>query len=209
MKVVIASDTHFALMKKIIDLPKGDILIMAGDLDIYNSQHYDIFCQWMRQLPHKYKIIIPGNHDLFWRDAKKGVAVDCGDFSLLVHCGMEIEGLKVFGSPYTPWFGNWAFMYRRYHNLWDDIPSDTDVLITHGPPFGILDEVRSGTSIGEKAGDHHLRRRVLEIKPRIHCFGHIHGGSGVMDLEGTKFINASVVDDLYRYNGREITVIDI
>lgn len=209
MKIVIVSDTHIALLKKIIDVPDGDMLIIAGDLDIYNSRHLEIFSEWMKRLPHKYKVIVPGNHDLFWRDTPKGETIRYDDFSLLVHSGIEVKGLKIFGSPYTPWFGNWAFMYRRYHHLWEDIPKDTDVLVTHGPPFGILDDIRSGLDAGRCAGDHYLRNKVLETKPRVHCFGHIHGGSGVMDLEGIKFINASVVDDLYQYNGREITVVDL
>jgi len=210
MKAVIVADTHFSLMKRIIDIPNGDILVHCGDLDVYNQEHLELFSEWMRSLPHKYKIVVPGNHDIFWRGYKNGV-FDYEDFILLIHNEIEVEGTKIFGSPYTLEFGNWAFMYDKEHSnfIWRDVPDDIDVLVSHGPPYQILDEVKSGPTSGSHPGCRALRSKVLEIKPRIHCFGHIHGGSGVMERDGIKFINASVVDDLYCYNNREISVIDI
>jgi len=210
MKLVIVADTHFALIKKMIEIPDGDILIHCGDLDVYDQRHFIAFRQWMKSLPHKNKVIIPGNHDLFWKGRENGV-IQYKDFILLIHDKIEIEGIKIFGSPYTLKFQNWTFMYDKEHSnyIWSDVPNDIDVLITHGPPYRILDEVTSGPTAGKHGGCRGLRNKVLEIKPKIHCFGHIHGGSGVMERDGIKFVNASVVDDLYNYNGREITVLEI
>lgn len=212
MKAVIIADTHFALAPhmKSIEIPDGDLLIHCGDFDVYNREHFVSFCKWMRKLPHKYKVAVPGNHDVFWRGYKNGLIQHKG-FTLLIHDRVEIEGIKIFGSPYTLIFNNWAFMYDKEHSnhIWRDVPSDIDVLVTHGPPYRILDEVKSGPTSGKHPGCRGLRNKVLEIKPRIHCFGHIHGGSGVMELDDIKFVNASVVDDLYNDNGREIVVMEI
>jgi predicted phosphodiesterase len=149
MKVVIIADTHFALMKKIIDIPDGDMLIHCGDLDVYNKDHFVIFRKWMKSLPHKYKVIIPGNHDVFWKGHQNGV-INYKDFYLLLHDKVEIEGVKIFGSPYTLKFQNWTFMYDKEHShkIWSDVPNDIDILVSHGPPYRILDEVTSGPTAG-------------------------------------------------------------
>jgi Icc-related predicted phosphoesterase len=107
-----------------------------------------------------------------------------------------IEGLKFYGSPWQPTFHNWAFNKDRGEKIkteWDKIPSDTDVLITHGPPFGILDK----TVDNEKVGCEELLLAVNRIKPKIHIFGHIHENYGEIKLNGTHFINPSSCD--YNY----------
>jgi Icc-related predicted phosphoesterase len=111
--------------------------------------------------------------------------------------GVTIEGIKFWGSPVTPFFHNWAF--NRYENEigphWDLIPEGIDVLITHGPPHGILDKtIREGWSVGCKS----LKAKVDQIKPQVHVFGHIHEEMGQVEIGGTTFINASVVDERYR-----------
>lgn len=206
MKAVFVSDTHFALLNKMIEIPDGDILFHSGDLDVYNEEQFNVFREWMRRLPHKYKIIVPGNHDLFWKNEKNGV-IDYGDFILLIHDKIEVDQLSIFGSPFTPRFGNWAFMYdKEYQNyIWKDVPNNLDVLITHGPLYGILDYVKDGIFAGRNAGCRGLRQRVFDAKPKIHCFGHIHGGAGTTKEDGIYFINSSVVDDIYQYNGQQVT----
>ena len=102
--------------------------------------------------------------------------------------GIEIEGLKFCGSPVTPRFLGMAFNVRAGEEIkrnWQMIPADTDILITHGPPHGILDN---------EMGDEELLSQIQKIKPRIHCFGHIHGTSGVQILNGTTFINSAMVN---------------
>ena len=110
---------------------------------------------------------------------------------------MVIDGVKFYGSPWQPWFYDWAFKFERGPEIrakWDLIPEDTDVLITHGPLFGIGDL----TAHGDQAGCHDLLEVVEKIKPAIHIFGHIHEGYGVTSNGVTTFINASICDHLYQ-----------
>tara|TARA_R110002073_G_scaffold128374_2_gene274096 strand:- start:242 stop:643 length:402 start_codon:yes stop_codon:yes gene_type:complete len=110
---------------------------------------------------------------------------------------VEIEGLKIYGSPWQPWFFNWAFNLRTPEELkekWDKIPEDTDVLVTHGPPLGILDLTMDGLNVGCSE----LIKAVERIKPRAHIFGHIHEGYGDTMLDGCIFVNASINTHRYR-----------
>lgn len=184
------------------DLPGGDLLIIPGDLTARNTQEeYDTFLSWLSQLPYRCKIVIAGNHDGL---IEKGKVVIKGDsFEKNIHylcdSGMEFEGLKIWGSPYTPTFGRWYFMRNRGEEIkkhWDLIPSGIDILVTHGPPYGILDANYEGL----KVGCEELRNAVQErVKPRIHCFGHIHEWGGrTTEIEGTTYVNCSYVDERYR-----------
>ena len=111
--------------------------------------------------------------------------------------GVTIEGLKFFGSPVSPHFAGWGFEKTRGTDIkkhWDLIPADTDILITHGPAFGLLDRTLDGTNVGCED----LRERIHEIKPLIDGCGHIHEAYGELESEGTLFINASSLDIFYR-----------
>ena len=111
---------------------------------------------------------------------------------------MELLGLKIWGSPVQPEFNNWSFNVARgtaIRRYWEMIPADTDVLVTHGPPFGVLDQVNPSTA---HLGCEELAKVIEEIKPRLHLFGHIHGGHGSSASNGTQFVNASVVNEAYR-----------
>ena len=105
------------------------------------------------------------------------------------------ERIKIWGSPFTPEFLNWAFMGtpEKRKALWAEIPEHLDILITHGPPFGILDR----TIDGENAGCPHLLKAVQSKKPKIHLFGHIHEGYGTLEIDGTLFVNASLCNERY------------
>jgi Icc-related predicted phosphoesterase len=212
MKIVAVSDTHNALLRSWgrepnYQIPDGDIFIHAGDLDVYDKSDWLEFCVWIKKLPHKYKVVIPGNHDFYIERYIKHI-LD-GSFNLLIHESREIDGLKIFGSPYVSWCGNWVFQYGKNdaHNVWAYIPNDTDILITHSAPRGILDKT-SPQYAGILAGCPALKSRVLEIKPKLHVFGHIHNGAGIKKVIGTTFINASVVDDDYLPNSK-VFVVDI
>lgn len=178
------------------DIPKGELLIISGDLTGRDTvREYERFFEWLNALDFRCKIIIAGNHDGLIEEG----LIDFGpDIHYLCDSGMEYEGVKVWGSPYTPTFLNWHFMRERGADIkkhWDLIPQDTDILITHGPPQGILDK----TENGDHAGCLDLRHAVERIQPKIHCFGHIHEGGGqVFDLGQTKCVNCSYVDENYR-----------
>jgi Icc-related predicted phosphoesterase len=108
-----------------------------------------------------------------------------------------IDGTKFYGSPWQPWFYDWAFNLQRCPEIrskWELIPEGIDILITHGPPYGIEDL----TARGDKAGCHDLLEVVEKIKPRVHIFGHIHEGYGINAIDGTTFINANSYNHNYR-----------
>lgn len=182
--------------------PKNiDGVIIAGDLattkdPVINSNELRDGLNWLDALPYKYKIFVPGNHDTSF---EKGLVKreDYPNIHILVDQAVSINGINFYGSPRTPSFGyGWAYNVDRYQieMYWQIIPDDTHILITHGPPFGILDE-----TYGAHYGDNELRNRVEEFKPIYHIFGHFHNEKGatnsmIFSNGNTTFINASVVD---------------
>lgn len=179
-------------------LPGGDLLIIAGDLTARNTlAGYESFVNWLNKQPYRCIIVIAGNHDGL---IEKGVITIGSDhIHYLCDSGLTFKGFKIWGSPYTPTFLSWYFMRDRGDAIkkhWDLIPADTDILVTHGPPFGILDETIEGIHVGCED----LKAAVQErVKPRFHCFGHIHEcGGSMVEIEGTKYINCSYVDERYR-----------
>ncbi len=204
MKIVCISDTHNAHEQ--IAVPDGDILIHSGDATtVGNIEQISAFNQWFSSLPHKHKIFIAGNHDwLFEKDNSLARSLLDKSIIYLQDNFVNIEGLKIYGSPWQPRFYDWAFNLNRGKELaekWRWIPSDIDVLITHGPPFKILDEVPRQYFI-ENTGCEELRKRIEQIaelkKLKLHVFGHIHCGYGVKKEFGVKFINASTCDEDYQ-----------
>lgn len=194
MRLVIFSDTHN--VHSFLDVPDGDMLIFAGDMCSYgHRKEAKKFIKWMKELPHEHKVAICGNHD--WPFARyMGFAED--NFSgtgihFLLDSSVTIEGIKIYGSPWQPEFNNWAFNLHRGEELariWKEIPDDTDILVTHGPPDGILDNCG-----GLPVGCADLRDRVLEVKPKFHIFGHIHTQYGIRRRDGIVYVNGSIVDD--------------
>lgn len=195
MKFVCLSDTHN--LHNQLEVPDGDVLLHAGDFTNYgNKRDIQNFNLFLNKLPHTYKVIIAGNHDfMFERKPTKARA-------LLTNCiyledsAVEIEGFMIYGSPWQPWFFDWAFNLPRGKPLkekWDLIPKDTDILITHGPPYGHGDKViRNGSQ-----GCVDLLDAIQRVKPRYHIFGHIHEGYGITKEGKTLCINASNVDFHY------------
>jgi Icc-related predicted phosphoesterase len=204
-KIVLLSDTHNSHEQ--ITVPDGDILIHAGDAT-NRGQIDEIvdFNRWFSQLPHKYKIFVAGNHDwLFEKRPKYSQSLLASSVIYLQDSSVEIEGLKIYGSPWQPAFFDWAFNLKRGKQLakkWALIPNDIDVLITHGPPFGILDE----TPRGDFAGCEELRKRVETVRPRLHVFGHIHSGYGAAEKFCVRFVNASNCDEDYLPTNAPIVV---
>lgn len=202
LKIVCLSDTHNCNEQIIV--PEGDILIHAGDATIRGSvPEIKAFNEWFANLPHQVKIFVAGNHDWLFETNNRFARTLLDDSIIYLQDSfIEIEGLKFYGSPWQPRFYDWAFNLNRGAELaekWKSIPADTDVLITHGPPFGILDEVPRQYWI-ENTGCEELRKKVEEIRPKAHVFGHIHCGYGTAEKFGVKFINASNCDESYEPN---------
>ena len=187
MRIVCLSDTHDSFRE--FSVPDGDLLLHGGDLSRRGTlQEVTASANWLRSLPHPHKVVIGGNHDF---------CLERGDPREILH-GLSylqdewvvINGIKIFGSPWSPTHGNWAFQADRGEPLrecWQRIPGDTQILITHGPPHGILDRHVSGTHLG----CHDLAQRVEQVKPTVHLFGHVHESYGCLVQHGTLFINAS------------------
>jgi Icc-related predicted phosphoesterase len=188
MRIVCVSDTHG--YHELTKIPDGDILVHAGDICRHGGlEDVDDFNRWLGKLPHKHKVVICGNHDWCFQEKPAEARARITNAIYLQDSGCEIEGLKFYGSPWTPLFCDWSFMLSEPELAakWELIPDGLDVLITHGPPLGFRDM----TGRGEPAGNSTLRDRVSKVKPRLHIFGHIHEAAGRTELEGTIYLNAA------------------
>jgi predicted phosphohydrolase len=199
MRIVCISDTHLAHRDTTLPIPDGDLLIHAGDGTLEGSiQETTHFLRWLSDLPHRNKILIAGNHDwLFQMQSLLARSLVPAGISYLEDSAAEIEGLKVYGSPWQPEFLNWAFNLPRGPRLrqrWNQIPAKTDILVTHGPPAGILDQ----TPNGEHVGCIDLLDAVERLKPKLHVFGHVHHSYGSTDVGCTRYVNASLCDEDYQ-----------
>lgn len=203
MKIWLISDTHGK--EDELTIPKDiDMVISAGDGGTYKNPRHckpdlDKFLQWFNDLDIKHKVYVPGNHDT----AMEAELIDEGSFeniNFLFHEALEIEGIRMFGSPYTPAFYDWAYNSTEEEliELWKQIPSHLDILITHGPPKGILDRCADGY----RAGCEHLLWEVdVAGGPKYHVFGHIHEDGGKQEVHNnTTYINASVLDLQYNWS---------
>lgn len=210
MKILHIGDTH--TFHKLLIIPKNiDLIIFSGDCsnprNPYNNEpEVREFIDWFGGLPIKYKIFVAGNHDT---SIEKGL-VTKEDFNqnnihYLENSSVEIEGIKIFGSPYTPQFGQWSFMKARHKldRIWGiAIPPDSDIVVTHGPPKGVLDLSYDTEGKLEFCGDKSLMNRIKEINPILMLFGHIHNNKDIVNT-GTRvvygldtiFSNGSVLTD--------------
>lgn len=187
-------------------LQGGDLLIVAGDLTARDTyEEFIQFHDWFGAQKYRKRIVIAGNHDGSIQRRLNPGFWNYGDY--LEDSGIEFEGLKIWGSPWTPTFLNWHFMKDRGEPIkkkWDLIPNDTDILITHGPPYGVLDKVNL-SSRGDKfklAGCEELRLALERVKPKLHVFGHIHSEGGKQLLfkhqgPNTICVNAAIMDEDY------------
>lgn len=191
-----------------LKLPEGDILIHAGDFDINSPDDFNYAIKWMDKQPFKYKVLIGGNHDFYLEKLYKTKARYEGfpkHFYYLCNEWVKIEGIKIWGSPFSPIFNDWAFMedLATLKEAWDLIPSDTDIVVTHCPAFGINDQVQpSFISVGCPA----LRDKLKSIKPKYHICGHIHEAYGVYQDEHTTYINASLLDEYYAMVNKPVEI---
>lgn len=199
MKLALLSDTHGR--HRAVTIPSVDVAIHCGDFTKFGKlAELKEFVEWFNHQPARYRILISGNHD---RCTYRGYIKDAHDFladagvNYLEDSEVTIEGVRFYGSPWTPMFLDWSWMMDRgqaIKTIWDRIPLGIDVLVTHGPPMGKLDwSIYSNEHVG--CAD--LREAVKRIQPRLHCFGHIHHSYGAMDFGPTAFVNCSICDEDY------------
>jgi Icc-related predicted phosphoesterase len=199
MKICIISDTH-GKHNRLPRLAPADVIIHCGDISSV-GRDYEVanFLKWFSALDQfRHKIFIAGNHDfLFERESIVARRLVPGNVTYLEDNGVEIEGIRFWGTPVSKPFNNWAFNRPEEKLLqhWQAVPGDTDVLITHTPPYSIMDWVDWNRS---HEGSPTLYKEVVErIRPKIHCFGNIHSGYGKKTMDGITFVNASNLDDDY------------
>lgn len=174
-------------------MPFADVLIHSGDFTMFSKSLAAIerFNQWMDALPHRHKLVVPGNHEFFLEaDPSRRSLVNSA--TVLINEAIDINQLRVWGSPVTMLYGG-AFGLSKAadrRRLYATIPDDTDIVITHGPPYGILD-CTPGSNY--HAGCPELLEAIQRVKPKLHVFGHIHGGHGITEQGGTLFVNAALL----------------
>ncbi|MDE0839321.1 MAG: metallophosphatase domain-containing protein [Kiritimatiellae bacterium] len=207
MRIVCISDTH-GLHDQINGIPDGDVLVHAGDLTNHGElEQVQSFNTWLGQLPHAHKLVIAGNHDFCFEKNPDVSEPMLTNATYLRDSAIEIDGVHFYGSPWQPWFYDWAFNLRRGSEIrakWDLVPKNTDVLITHGPPANHGDE----TASHEYAGCKDLLEVIDTLNLQLHVFGHIHEGYGTTETNGTRFVNASTCTLAYQPTNPAI-VIDI
>lgn len=198
-KIWCISDTHG--QHRSLEVPQGiDGIFHTGDGGTYKNPYkckeaLEDCLQWLEDIPVKYKLYVPGNHDT----ALEAGLIDLGKYpsvTVMEHGLVEMAGLKIFCSAWTPWFYDWAYNATdaKLQELWEDIPAGIDVLLTHGPAKNILDRCNDG----KRAGCEYLLKKIEEVKPKFHIFGHIHEEGGARQtVSGTTHINAAVLDLMY------------
>jgi Icc-related predicted phosphoesterase len=212
MKLCLISDTHERHRELNID--PCDVLIHAGDFTNLGSQkaHYD-FVNWFENQPAKYKCLIGGNHDLHLHSSpytRDNFILDIDEFKkhgivYLKDSWVDIHGIRIYGSPWTPKFGDWAFMKPRESigYYWDMIPYNVDILITHGPAYGILDQPWGDQ---EHVGCKALLDTIMKVKPRYHVSGHVHGSYGEKQFNGVTFLNVSSCGENYKVQNKPVYI---
>ena len=202
VRLVLVSDTHLRHPQ----VPDGDLLVHAGDLTPRGTlAEMKRAAEWLRSLPHPYKVAIAGNHDFCLQEQPERRDLFEPEVHYLCDEEIELAGLQLYGSPWTPWFHDWAFNLPRgeaLREVWERVPSGLDVLVTHGPPARVLDRTREGLRVGCED----LRRAVEAKPPTLHVFGHIHEAYGNERCDGTTFVNASVCDLSYRAANQPVVI---
>jgi Icc-related predicted phosphoesterase len=214
MRILCISDTH-GLHKALGDLPEADVIVHAGDFCNRGSMEESLRALgWFNALPYKHRVVIAGNHDIFMdpghldypssESAIKAMLPVSEGFHYLNDSGATIEGVKFWGSPVQPEFFGWAFNRRRGDAIqkhWDLIPKDIQVLVTHGPAYGFVDECPNYKMpwVNEKVGCNNLLQTIQKLPNlKAHVCGHIHAAYGyAYSPEDVLHINASICNEQY------------
>lgn len=174
-----------------LEVPEGDLLIHAGDLTQRGTRpQLEQVADWLRSLPHRHKVVIAGNHDFLFEEKPADARALFHGLTYLEDAEVTLEGLRIWGSPWQPWFHAWAFNLQRGEAIdakWRLIPEGIDVLVTHGPPSNLGDRCWDGRRVGCEDLSRHLAR----VQPRLHLFGHIHEDRGAWDLGKTRVVNVT------------------
>lgn len=197
VRICFISDVHNKY--KQVVLPPADIIVCSGDMTSVGKEHeIRNFNKWYSKLSqYNYKVFIAGNHDRLYEDSGYFARTLLPkNIIYLEDSGVELMGLKFYGTPVNSMFNNWAFnrTEAKMAQHWKAIPDDTDILITHNPPYGIMDKGHDYDCIGSPS----LYMEVMNrIKPMVSVFGHAHNGHGVKVLDNTVFINAAILNENY------------
>lgn len=196
MKVVAISDSHCGHYE--LKMPAGDMLIHAGDFTGMGTRSEILsFCEWLANQPYEHKIVVAGNHELDMElHPHEYIQMfhDAGAVYLMDQT-VKISGFTIHGSPWCNPYGEWAFMRDQSHQkaAYELIPKEVDILVTHNPPYGILDKNGRGLSCGSSA----LLDAILARDIKHHVFGHIHASSGKDKMGTMNFYNVAVMDENY------------
>lgn len=210
MIITFISDTHNRHHLLNDYLIQGDIIIHSGDFsEIGDLYSLGKFLNWFNKLNYKHKIFIAGNHDfcLQNKSIESNLLINnfpninyLQDNSILIN--IDNHNIKIYGSPWSPFFYDWAFnLYKNeIEEKWNLIPDDTDILITHTPPFGVLDFHNNNL------GCESLIKKINVIQPKITCFGHIHPSYGYRSFNNMHFFNAASLNNNYTKINKPITI---
>ncbi len=192
VRIVAMADTHGE--HAALHLPEGDVLIHAGDLTQRGTaSELKAVADFLRAQPHPHKVVVAGNHDFLLQDSPAEARALFEGLTYLEDAEATVAGLRVWGSPWQPWFHDWAFNLRRGRDIdakWQLIPQGIDVLVTHGPPEGLGDRCWDGRRVG--CAD--LLRHLHRVRPQVHLFGHIHEDRGQFQLGDCRVINCSTAE---------------
>lgn len=184
----------------------------AGDITAHGTeQNVHDFIRWFSAQPYEQKLFTAGNHDTYVEQYQEKVQALCAEHGVvfLNDSGTTVNGVPFWGSPITPRFLDWSFMRDAGDDIekhWNLIPDDTRILVTHGPVYGILDEVERSDVFTEHTGCPSLRDRVAKIQPEYHVFGHIHEGYGQVKSGETSYLNVSTMDKSYRISNAPVVI---
>ena len=211
MKIMFLSDTHgrhLEITELYGKLPYVDIIVHSGDCTRYGEfEETDLFMNWFSKQNSKHKVLVAGNHDFVLQqmDRRNWLLANNYGVTYLEDSFININGIGIYGSPWSPVFGMWAFMKQRNDELdevWQKVPTDgsVDLLVTHTPRYGRFDvSVRGNYHVGCEM----LANRINDINPKVHVFGHIHECGGMIKEEtevpvkGMVSLNASLLNIRY------------
>jgi Icc-related predicted phosphoesterase len=234
VSIILISDIHN--YQHLLTLPKGDLLLIAGDMtNMGKRKELERFSTFLSSVKPNFEmiVVVAGNHevsmdtDFFNKVGKKyfygnsidpkrarAYFIDNPDVVYLEDSGVEYKGIKIWGTPWVNPCGNWAFCLNQPgmdKQLFGQIPEDTDILISHSPPYGILDVVpmysyqvdpQTNKMVrkmqNQHTGNKELMKRVHKIKPKLHVFGHIHECSGAEIHGDTLFVNAAILNHRHK-----------
>lgn len=189
-------------------LPGGDFLIHTGDFTNRGTlPEVTTFLEWFSaQTQYKHRIFIAGNHEkIAEKDPSLFVSLVPDNCVYACNSVVNLDGLKFWGTPVTAQFCNWAFNRTTSEliKLFSYIPEDTDVLLTHGGPKGILQKLPGGLDVGMPE----LAERISQLpKLKVSAFGHIHHSYGTKTINNIQYVNSAIVGEDYKTHNKPITI---